>query len=166
MTISQALRRVKFLKGRMAELSKRAAESVSYPAEHKPPLEFSASHDELAKVRKELVKLETALTCANTKATVEWDGQAIVLAEAVRWLQEYKAEVAWLQGLQLKAGTFRTPTREWDEESGHHVFGKVEATFVSDLSEVDRVRQVDELRDRFARLNDVVETANHHVMVD
>lgn len=94
-------------------------------------------------------------------------GKPITLAEAIRRMQEFKApKWAWLQGLQLRTGTHVERERDYDEATGRSVSVKTETVYVSALSERDRAAELDALRDRFDRLNDVVETANHQTMVE
>ncbi len=166
LTISQGLRRVKKCKGRLAELTARASASVSYEAGKKPSFDFKATRAEVAKVRAELVGLEAAIARANATATVSVDGKSVTLAEAIRWLQEFKAEMAWLPQLVLRTGTERTPDVEWDENLGRQVRRSREVVWTSELSEPDRAAELESLRDRFERLNDAVETANHRTPIE
>ncbi|MCX6782280.1 MAG: hypothetical protein NTW66_04155 [Candidatus Magasanikbacteria bacterium] len=163
--ISQALRRVKQLKGRMAELSLRAAGSVSHTKDEAPAFDFTVTRAEIASVRGELVALEAAVAVANATTAIEFEGKTLTLAAAIRQLQEYKAEMAWLSQLRLQSGTFVSREAEYDEATGRHVTRKVETTFVSHLSEQARVAEIDQLRERFAALNDLVESANHRTSV-
>jgi hypothetical protein len=166
LTISQSLRRIKKLKGRMGELTARASASVSYRSDLKPAFDFSATRSEAAKVREELITLEASVAKANATATITFDDQVITLAEAIRRLQEYKSEMSWVASLTLRAGTDRSRTTEYDEETCRNKIVTVETTWTSDLSEVGRANELDKLRDRFERLNDLVETANHRTATD
>ncbi len=100
-TISQGLRRVKLLKGQMAEFGSRAAACVSYEESQKPVWVFGETREKLRTTRELLVTLEAAIARANASAIVEIDEKRMTIAEAVRRLQETKAEIAWLQGLRL-----------------------------------------------------------------
>ena len=166
MNIAQALRRIKKLKGRMGELTARAAASVSYDVSKKPAFDFKATRGEIATIREELVTLEASVARANAGAEIECDGRAMTVAEAIRRLQECKAEMAWLGQLSLRSGTERRTERDYDESSGRTVLVKHETEYAADLSEVDRAAEIETLRGRFERLNDAVESANHRVAVD
>ncbi len=166
MTIAQALRRIKKLKGRMAELTARAAGSVSHLVDKKPAFDFQATRQEIGTVREELIKLEAAVTRANATAKVEYDGRAMTISEAVRRLQEIKAEIAWLAQLSLREGTEVRQDVDYDALTGRNVVRKIETTFVTALAETQRVAEIDALRDRFERLNDAVESANHRTSVE
>ncbi len=166
MNIAQALRRIKKLKGRMGELTARASGSVSYEADKKPAFDFRKTRDEVAAVREELVMLESSVARANAAAEIECDGKRLTVAEAIRRLQECKAEMVWLGQLGLRSGIERRMERDYDEASGRTVLVKHETQYVADLSEVERAAEIESLRGRFERLNDAVEAANHRTAVD
>jgi predicted metal-dependent hydrolase len=166
LTIAQALRRIKKLKGRMGELTTRAAASVSYQSDQKPAFDFAATRTEVETTREVLIVIEAAVAKANALATVNFDSRAMTLAEAIRRLQEFKAEMAWLGGLTLRSGIERRREPDYDQETGRTKVTVVTITFTSDLSEVQRAAELDKLRDRFERLNDLVEAANHRTATD
>lgn len=160
MTIGQGLRRIKKLKGRMNELSSRAASSVSYESSRKPTFDFRTTREQLREVREELVLLEATVAKANATATIEVESKRMTIAEAIRHLQEIKAEIAWVSSLGLREGTVRQWEEDWDPEKGQ-IRRPHEVTWISDLSERDRVAEVEGLREQFDRINDAVEAANH-----
>jgi uncharacterized coiled-coil protein SlyX len=164
-TISQGLRQIKRLKGRMAELTARAAASVSYEAGKKPPFEFGNTRADLDKVREQLVRLEAAVARANATTDIQSEDRTMSLAEAIRRLQEIRAEIAWLTGLTLRQGTERKYENDWDEEAHRHVRRTQEVTYESCLTEPKRAEQIDALRNRFEALNDAVEAANHRTPI-
>jgi hypothetical protein len=164
-TISQGLRHIKRLKGRMGELTARAAASVSYEAGKKPPFDFNATREEVGEVREQLVCLEAAVARANATTDIQDGDRTMSLAEAIRRLQETKAEIAWLANLNLRQGTERGYENEWDDESHRPVRRPHEVTYESCLTEPQRVEQIDALRNRFEALNDAVEAANHRTEI-
>ncbi len=164
MTISQALRRVKQLKGKMGELTARAASVVSHLSSETPKFNFADTRGQIAAVREELVTLEARVAHANATAAVDYEGKLVTIAEAIRRLQEFKAEIAWLGALSLRDDTQRAPELDYDDK-GAPVRKMREVTYVTALTEPNRVTEVDALRDRFQKLNDVVETANHTTVV-
>lgn len=166
MTIAQSLRRIKSLKGKLAELTPRANASVSYESKTKPVFDFKATRVELASVREQLVTLEAAVAKANAITTVKYDGKEMTIAEAIRRLQEFKSEMSWLPQLVLRDGTFVSYENDYDENTGRSVRRKVETVFISDLKEVERVAELQKLRDAFEALNDAVESANHRTSVE
>lgn len=164
-TVSQALRRVKKLKGRMGELQRRAESVVSHETTKKPDFDFAALRSQVAAARDELVGLKAAVAVANATTKVQFDGKELTVAAAVLRLQEFKAELAWLPTLQFRAGVEKTTEMDYDD-AGRPVRRAREVTYVSALTEPQRVAEVERLRDCFERLNDAVERSNHVTPVD
>lgn len=165
MTIAQALRRIKKLKGLIAESQQRAQAGVSYDANRVPAFRFLASFEAMVQAQQEMVDLESRVAVANATATVTYQGNTILLAKAVRELQELKGRIAFLKGLHLRAETVKERQADWDDTEAKHVYRTVETVFVSDLSEQDRDKQIKQVQDAFEVLNNAVEDANHAVLV-
>ncbi len=166
MNIAQGLRRIKKLKGRMGELTTRASTSVSYDVRKKPAFDFQATRSEIAGIREELVTLEASLARANAVTEITCGEAHMTLAEAIRRLQEYKAEMSWLASLLLRAGVEERTERGYDEGTGRSTVVKITNEYAADLTEVDRAAEIETLRGRFERLNDAVEAANHRTPLD
>lgn len=165
-TIAQALRRIKKLKGQIAEHATHAQQSVSYVQGKLPAFSFSSSVSQLKTSRDEMLDLEARVAVANAKRTVtDLNGNKVVLARAVRELQEIKGQIAFLRSLNLRAETVREREQNWDDEQMKHITRVNEVTYVSDLSETDRAAAVKGLQDQFETLNNAVEEANHSVLV-
>lgn len=165
-TIAQALRRIKKLKGTIAEQSTRAQQSVSYVQGKVPAFRFTVAVSQLTEARRELLDLEARVAVANAKKTVtNSSGEKIVLALAIRQLQELKGQIAFLRSLNLRSETVREREQNWDDEQMKHITRVNEVVYVSDLTESDRDREVKLLQDQFETLNNVVEEANHSVLV-
>jgi PAS domain-containing protein len=164
-TVAQSLRRSNKLKGRYAELSQRAAASVSYEAGKKPAFDFKSTRTAMAEIREELIKLKAARDQANAVTTITVDDKRMSLAEAVRRLQELRGEITWVSNLVIRSGTERSAELDWDESLGRQVRRTREVTMSSELNEVDRATELEALRDRFERLNDAVEAANHRTLL-
>lgn len=165
-TIAQALRRIKKLKGTIAEQSTRALQSVSYVQGKVPAFRFTVAVSQLNEARRELLDLEARVAVANAKKTItNGSGEKVVLALAIRQLQELKGQIAFLRSLNLRSETVREREQNWDDEQLKHITRINEVVYVSDLSEADRDREVKLLQDQFETLNNVVEEANHSVLV-
>lgn len=161
-TISQALRVIARLKGRMATLSRRADNSVSREVGKQPHFSFAETRKQIGETREQLILLESAVAIANANTVIEVEGRRMTIAEAIRRTQEIKAEIAWLSGLQIKEGVEHVNAGfGWDEVSHRQIPQVREVTYVTDLPEPERVAEVEALTERFDRINDVVETANH-----
>jgi len=165
MTIAQALRRIKKLKGLMAESAHRAQVGVRYDASQVPAFRYQASFDAMVKAQQEMLDLESRVAVANAQAGVHYQGTFLTLARAIRELQELKGRVAFLKGLNLKAETIKDRQSEWDDTEMKHITRVTETVFVSDLSEQARDKQVKQTQDEFETLNNLVEDANHIVTV-
>ena len=165
MTIAQALRRIKKLKGQIAENEQRARAGVSYESTKVPAFRFQESFDKMVATQDEVVALESRVAIANSTGMVVDGQKTIPLATAVRTLQELKGRISFLKGLNLRNETVKDRTQEWDDIEVKHIVRVTETTFVSDLSEQDRDAQVKTLQDRFETLNNAVEDANHTVTV-
>ena len=159
-TISQALRKIKRLKGPMGELSSRAASSVSYLADQKPSFDFAETRKKLDEAREELIKLRSGVAAANGVTLITWEDKQITLAEGIARLQEFKAEMSWLQALNLQEGSTTESYYDYDDNSRRVRCEKV-ITWKSHLSETSRVDEIDTLKDKFEDLNSRVESANH-----
>lgn len=165
MSIAQALRRIKKLKGQLAEHTLRATQSVSYEKSKVPAFRF---HEEMlarAEAQKELLDLQARVSVANAKAMVQDGEETITHAEAVRRLQEIKGEIAFLKSLNLRNEVVKNRSQEWDDNEMKNLVRVTEEVWVSDLSEKDRDSQVKVLQDRFEVLNNAVEDHNHKVAV-
>jgi len=162
LTISQALRRIKKLKGQLGEHQARAQASVTHLVEHVPAFIFSTQIEKMDVVRTELLDLETAVARANAATVLEWDGKKIALALATRTLAELKSQIAWFKALSVKAQA-ETSEEDYDYTAGGNV--KVTKKFICHLPELKKAEKVTELQDRFDKLNDLVETTNHRTEV-
>lgn len=174
LTIAQALRRIKKLKGQIAEHEQRAKAGVSYDTSKVPAFRFQEAVDAMLSLQDEMVALESKVAVANATNTVSIPGDGktgsalavqVNLALAIRTLQELKGRIAFLKGLNLKNETVKDRQTEWDDTEMKQITHVTETTFVSDLSEKDRDQQVKALQDRFEVLNNAVENANHTTTV-
>lgn len=164
MTISQALRRVKKLKGKLDELNSRAQSGVSYKAADKPAFPFASTLEEADSVRAELLGLKARIAVTNATNSVDFDGKSVTLAFAVLKLQELKSQIAWYRGLVVHAQESTSVKEpEMDHVSGRYIYLPVEMR--CDLPEAKRAATVDRLQDEFDRLNDAVERKNHAVAI-
>ncbi|MBP7134347.1 hypothetical protein KBA73_03970 [Patescibacteria group bacterium] len=161
-TISQALRRLKVVKGDLAKHGSRASQGVSYRKEdRKPTYEFQAERAARAAAQEEMILLETGIARANALTLVSFEGRELPIAEAIRRLQEFKANIAWYGGLSTREGEEKESYHEYDASLARHVTKERPCTYVCELPERGRDAVVEALQVQFQTLNDVVETANH-----
>lgn len=165
MTIAQALRRVKKLKGSIAEHSSRAVMGVSYMEGKEPAFRFDSEMKILAEEKSEMVDLESRIAVANANNSVLHDGKQISLSKAIRLLQEMKGDLAFMKSLNIRTDTVREREQNWDDNKATYVYTYKEVKYMSDLSEHDRDAAVKVLQNSFEELNNSVEDANHKVLV-
>ncbi len=158
LTISQALRNAARLKGKLAEYRARAASAVTYRSLSKPAYDFATTSDKIASLRDELIVLEARVAITNSLTKVEFAGKEITLVQAVKLLQEFKGELAWLKGLNVRASD-KTLENEVVYVKGEHTTQPYDVT--CDLPEAKRADRVDEVQASFDALNDLVEKKNH-----
>jgi hypothetical protein len=158
LTISQALRNVARLKGKMVEYTARANGAVTYRADTRPAFAFGAMVEKMSVVRSELIQLETRIAVTNATVRIDVKGAKITLVQAIKQLQEYKGELAWLKGLNSKPAT-TTNESEVVYANGGHATQSYAVT--CDLPEAQRVDRMDEVQASFDALNDLVEKKNH-----
>jgi hypothetical protein len=165
MTIAQALRRIKKLKGQIAEHTQRAQQGVSYVSTKVPAFRFKDEMEAMTVAKTEMVNLEAAVAVANATSIINIDGKSVTVTKAIRDLQELKGLIAFLKGLNLRAEVVRERESEWDDTELKNISRVTEVTYVSDLTEQNRDQMVRDLQDQFETLNNWVESINHSVMV-
>lgn len=160
MTLSQALRQVKKLKGELKDKLERAKAGVSYKESSPPAFQFGRSVEQAEAASEKLVALQTriAVTNALTKVDGVGDGQR-PLAWAVRQLEELKSRIAWFKELPVRAHK-DTKEEEWDFDDDHKRI-RAQISWKCELPEADRASLTEKLQGEFDRLNDAVEKANH-----
>ena len=170
MTIAQALRRIKKLKGHFAETQARASLSVVWQegtVEHAFP--FNQCIEEMRKTREELIRLRSAVTVANATNSIEYGGQTLPLCLAIKKLEEIKSEISFLQSLKVRASEKEVETTtEWkyaDDLFEKRIAVEKKTSFQCFLPEAKRAAQVTALQDEFERLNDLLESANHTTLI-
>jgi hypothetical protein len=165
-TISQALRRVKKIKGELKEALERAQGGVTYKKDDPPAFLFGASFEKATALRNELVDLESKIAVINAVTLVDYDGRQMPLAYVVKVLKELKSQIAWVDELKSFTKAREDTTQEeasYDFETDKRVTKKVE--YKCELPEAKRVELVDRLRARFDTLNNLVENTNHRTAI-
>lgn len=159
MTISQALRHAKKLKGRISDARDRAQKAVTHPADEKPAFDFRATMERADSLSDELAELEGRLALANAREFVDFRGRSMSLCHAVRALQELRGRIAWVKTLAVQATSeYSVTDSEWSDEHERTVRRRVD--WKCHLPEAERARLADDLQDRFDELNALVERRN------
>ena len=162
MTIAQALRHAKKLKGRIDEARARAVASVNYLKASTPPFRFDEQMARANKAGSELAELQGLLAVANATNTVTHDGHEVTLAHAVRLLQELKGRLAWLRGMSVKPAAVTGEQSLIYAAGGHQTIIQEVAC---DLPEATKADLVDKIQDQFDALNGAVEALNQTVRI-
>jgi hypothetical protein len=165
LTIAQALRKIKKLKGHYSEYKGYANNSVSYEELNPPEFKFQEQVDLMVQTSNEMVELEAAVAVANATNTFVYKGKLITLSYAVRMLQEMKGLIAFYKTLFLRNEICKEKEQVWHDEKSQYVTVSTEKKFVSALSEKDKVALIKGLEDDFESLNNLVEDSNHRVLV-
>ena len=166
MTVSQTLRAIADLKGKLKSHKEHAQASVLYFEANKPAFHFETEMKGFEEVRTELLRLKTALTVANATTFVEWNGKPVLVAWAIRYLEELKGHKPWVEALQ----TAPEPEKMEDNFVNQYVNGVVSTVNqprkkVCKMTEATRFETAHKLQEEFNRLNDLVETSNHQTFV-
>lgn len=162
LTLSQALRSIARLKGKLAEYRLRAQLAVTYRSEAKPAYVFQEMCDKARETLAELIALETrvAITNATTGCVI---GGERTLAEAIRTLQEWKGEIAWLKTLAVRDDVITADSMTEYGDDGNRKSVKI--SYTCDLPVAKRNQQIEKIQEAFDALNDLVEKTNHSTLL-
>lgn len=167
LTIAQALRRVKDLKGKVAKHNTNASMNVTHKTKNSPAFAFGAEAEAAAVAVEEMIDLQTRIAVANAKTMVDVAGKTRVLSWCTKKLAEIKGAIAWYASLGIRAQDKTTEEElEWVHQAGsgpEHV--RVSTEYTCHLPEAARAACIQKLETEFAELNDVVETINHRTFV-
>lgn len=158
-TISQALRRIKELKGKVAQLDRRMQESVCWSEPGaKPVYNFAGLAEEREIVVAELVTLKGRLAKTNSTTTLVVLDRKLSVQTAVFLLAELKGRKDMIASLSIREGEFKESTHAYDER-GRAVFET--KRMVTALGLLARDEQVASLEKSIAEINEVIEDTNH-----
>lgn len=159
LTISQALRRIKKLKGELAEYTTLAHDSVSYQVNREPAFKFSECMEKAQVARGELLILQSRLAITNAQTTVKYDGKEMTLSQATRQLEEYKGQIKFIEGLPVRdhEKTYED-TFEYNDAMQRI---KTSHEFRCELPKAKQVEAVRSFKEKFDALNDAVENTNN-----
>jgi hypothetical protein len=165
MNINSALRRMSALKGDISRLESRRMVAITYPVDAPPAWPLDVIENQLSVARTELTHLKVRLAVANATTKVPIPGEdERTLVELVIELQELKGQISQLDGLMSltkASATYTQRSREYDYDSEKTI--TVDSEFRCDLTTQVLDARLQALRDRFAKLNAVLESANHTI---
>lgn len=163
MTLSKAIRKVKTIKGEIAQARERASMTVVHKKADAVAWNFAVEQDRSTSLAADLCILQAAIARTNALTKVTWQGREMTLALAVRILAEIKSEIAWYASLVVRAAMITNTTHYENQynDDGKLIVKTVVEEIFCHLTEVERARAVETLKANFEELNDIVETANH-----
>lgn len=164
MNISEALRKIKKLKGELAIETKRMQETCSW-LETKPEYDFLESEKKVVELKSKLVDLESKVALANATTKVKIGGADVSLAWVIRSLQEIKSSIALYEGLLIRNDKQVEKERVYDENYEKFSIEKIEKQWSSAVSVRQRDEHVASLKQKFEDFNAVLEKANHETIL-
>lgn len=163
--ISQALRKASELKKKIADARSRAQSSITYKATQNPPFSFVDEMEKSLTYSNKLSLLQAQIAVSNANTKIEYLGEYILKAQAIKMLDEFKGLIAWLKTLNvLSNASVESSEQEWDDVNDKYINRKVMNTCV--FPEAARAKFVDELQEKFNLLNGLVETSNQTTTID
>ena len=166
MTISQALRQVKKIKGELSENVERAKNSITFKEGEDPAFEFQRCMEKITALRTSLVALQSHIAETNAITLIQFNGASLSLAYAVLRLKEYKGEIAFLSELKGLARN-KDVSSQMEVSFDFETDKRVNKTVVHycKLPEAKRAELAEKVQASFDALNDTVETANHRTVL-
>lgn len=165
MNISEALRKIKKLKGQLAIEDKRFASSISWQDDKLPVYNFAETEEAINQISSELVSLEAAVAHANAVTKVNFKDKEVSLAWIIRHLQEIKAKISKYESLHIRDETVETSEYVYDEDKDKNIRLKKFVVFKSAISERDKDKRVQDLKDDFESANKLLEEMNHKTIL-
>ena len=167
LTIAQALRKIKKLKGNADTLLNRAKAVVTFDTSRVPEFNFQETSDELFNIQNLLVKLESQVAFANATTKIKnIDNSDVTISYAIRSLQEMKGRISFFNSLVIRNEVEKTSETVYDEINRKYVQINSERVFKSPLTLKMREALVKALQDDFEELNNRVEAANHRTLLE
>lgn len=166
MTVSAALRRIKKLKGMIAERTLRAKAAASYDETKVPAFAFAAAVDEREKLVRDLIAHQSAVAVSNATTKLP---SGMPVASAVRMLDEIKGSIQFYKELNVRAHEKEVDVEEefdWNPSMTQKVRVERRKTWISSITQVQRAERVDSLTSKFEVLNNEVEVSNNRTTVD
>lgn len=166
LTISQALRKIRDVKGRLAKHQANAASSVRYSENDLPAYKFFDSIQESTDLLDQLLNLQAAVAAANVNTRFPWKGTDVSVAWAVKRLEALKGLIKWYGELVVLAhASVATERLDFAEVDGRTQRVRVPEIQKCDLPEATRATVIQTYQDEFNELNDMVETINHRTSI-
>lgn len=168
MNITQALRRIAAIKGELSDVSGRIPYAATQYDEEPQAYQFGELMEARDKLLKDLVLLKGKVAEVNATTLVEDGDRKRPLVDILHELTQLKGTIELIKSVNSKPvakGVDKDIDWDFDDE-GKQVRTTVEKPWTCSLPERDKDALLKKLRDRFARLNNLVETANAVTQVE
>lgn len=162
LTISQALRKIKTLKGKIAKHSANAMTNVTHRTDNAPAYSFENEWEIARGFVDELLEVQARVAIANAKTMIDFKGKTRSLAWCTKKLIEIKGAIAWYSSLSVRA---QEKTVEQSYEYGGATRERVTIEHTCHLPEAKRAECIQALEAEFGDLNDLVENINHRTLI-
>lgn len=180
LTISQALRRRKKLKGDIATHTERLSNSLVHLKDAPPTFPFEETEAALTKAKFELINLEDALARANAYTKIFFKEAGVYLTWVLRTLAEIKGDIVRYEryehmtlpnrdNVEKREVPDLSQVIEVNTPGGtrrSHPTKVEEIVRISNITEKERAEKVEQLKREFEELNDLLETANHSSVLE
>jgi hypothetical protein len=166
MMVYEALRRIGALKGKIGELRRRAAASVTYEEKKEPAFDTRKCMADADTARGELIRLQAGVHQANARATIKWQDREMTVDEAVRWREEYTSEIAWLNTLThmlLAKDSIEDEAFAIDDENKRKRVTKIRKCT---LPEAEHAKLKDQVQEMHDQINMLIEKSNRQTPVN
>src|SRR5208337_1489027 len=158
LSITDALTRVKTLKGQIGQLRARATACVVHDNRVEPAYVFGACTEKADAAVAEMVRLQTAIAVKNASVHIDWEGASMPMAHAIRLKDELVAEIAWLDGLPVVAQP-EVESEEWGYDAEMKRVKIVKKT-TCHLPEAKRNERKDAVQARLVALHSAINRSN------
>jgi len=183
LTISQALRRRKKLKGLIHTYTDRIQEALIFDKTKPPVFGYEETSKLLKQTKFELVAIEDAIAFANATNWLKFKEESVRLTWVIRVLAEIKGDISRYERYKdngyLLTERENTVTEEVPDltqmvESTSigtgavmrsHPKKTVSKTTISSITVKECAEKIQSLQDEFEALNDLLETANHGIVI-
>ncbi len=167
-TMGAALRRIAKIKGELSELDEQLKASACWVEGKEVPYLFEPVWAARQERAKELVHLQSKLALANAMTTFQHSDDVFTPAEAIRTLDELKAQIKLLTDLPIrdrKVDSEKVRESDWDDNAEKSVTRTTVVVHYSAISKLEQKQRIQNLKEVFASLNDALEAHNHRTMV-
>jgi hypothetical protein len=161
MNISEALRKIKKIKGDLAKHQPRLSTSISYIETEPPAFRYAETFSQVKELSKELVELESKIAEKNATTKVNLNDKEVSLSFIIRSLQEIKSRITLVESFIIRTDTITIKDRFYSDEEDKYVTEKVTKKYVSDITEMEKDKMISDLKEEFEKLNSLLENANH-----